>query len=276
MRGIGMRIQGVNFGERAAFQHQMHNKIYKVSEHIHQYAELIIMLEGETRLTVDGRVEYLTAGDAALIFPFQKHSMSSKAVNKLAMYLFSSSVIPDVKALSEGKVGENASFTLSEATDKLHRDFILGAESLALHRVKAFLYMVLGYFFEKIKLTDRSRTDNVVSKVITYMYAHYTEPISLESVASALGYSSNYLSHCITKLYGLNFCSALACLRIERARALITSTDKSNSEICYECGFGSERSYIRQFKSIMGFTPSEYRKKYFTGPVEGPKTEYFD
>jgi len=68
----------------------------------------------------------------------------------------------------------------------------------------------------------------------------------------------------------------LACLRIERARALITSTNKSNSEICYECGFGSERSYIRQFKSIMGFTPSEYRKKYFIGPVEGPKTEYFD
>ena len=139
-----MRIQGVNFGQRAAFQHQIHNRIYKVSEHIHQYAELIIMLEGETRLTVDGRIEYLKAGDAALIFPFQKHSMSSKEVNKLAMYLFSPSVISGVKALSEGKVGEASRFTVSEATEKLHRDFILEVENLSLHRVKAFLYMILG------------------------------------------------------------------------------------------------------------------------------------
>ena len=84
-----MRIQGINFGSRIAFQHHIYNKIYKVSDHIHQYAELIIMLEGEMRILVDDKEEYIRAGEAAFIFPFQRHKMSSKSINKLAMYLFS-------------------------------------------------------------------------------------------------------------------------------------------------------------------------------------------
>ena len=47
------------------------------------------MLEGEMRITVDDKDEFLHAGDAAFIFPFQTHKMVSKNVNKLAMYLFS-------------------------------------------------------------------------------------------------------------------------------------------------------------------------------------------
>ena len=84
-----MRIMGNNFGSRVAFQHQLYNKVYKVSNHIHQYAELIIMLEGEMRITVDDKEEYIHAGEAAFIFPFQTHKMSSKSTNKLGMYLFS-------------------------------------------------------------------------------------------------------------------------------------------------------------------------------------------
>ena len=108
------------------------------------------------------------------------------------------------------------------------------------------------------------------------MYEHFTEPITLDSVANALGYSANYLSHCIQKLYGLNFCTALSSLRIERARSLLTSSDKSITEICYESGFGSERSFLRQFKSIMGFSPSEYRKRFFVDTPIPPGKTVFD
>ena len=56
-----MRIMGNNFGSKAALQYQVYNKIYKVSSHIHQYAELIFMLEGEMRITVDDKEEYIKA-----------------------------------------------------------------------------------------------------------------------------------------------------------------------------------------------------------------------
>ena len=271
-----MRIQGVNFGSRVAFQHHMYNKIYKVSSHIHQYAELIIMLEGEMRITVDERDEYIHAGEAAFIFPFQPHKMVSKNKNKLAMYLFSPAAMMSFMKKHEGQVGERAVFNPSESTLSVFQEKILNNEDVTLYNIKGFLYLALDDYLSQISLKKSFAGMNVVSKVITYMNEHFTEPITLESVAMALGYSSNYLSHCIQKLYGLNFCTTLASLRIERARYLVTSSDKTMSEICYDCGFGSERSFLRQFKSIMGFSPSEYRKKYFTGPQEQPKTSYFE
>ena len=138
------------------------------------------------------------------------------------------------------------------------------------------IFNYLTDFIAQNKLRDSISGTNVVSKVITYMNEHFTEQISLESVAKAIGYNANYLSHCIQKLYGLNFCTALASLRIERARYLLTSSDKSITEICYECGFGSERTFLRQFKSIIGFTPSVYRQKYFVGNTPVPNTKYYD
>lgn len=271
-----MRIMGSNFGSKAAFQHQIYNRIYKVSNHIHQYAELIFMLEGEMRITVDDREEYIRAGEAAFIFPFQTHRMSSKSVNKLAMYLFPESTVMSFMKKYEGMVGERTVFKPSESTLAVFREKILNNEDLTLYNVKGFLYLVLDDYISEVSLTKSIGGTNVVSKVITYMNEHFTEPITLESVAVALGYSANYLSHCIQKLYGLNFCTILASLRIERARYLITSTHKTMTEICYECGFGSERTFLRQFRSIMGFSPSVYRKKYFIGPQEQPKTNYFE
>ena len=271
-----MRIMGANFGSRAAFQQQIHNKIYKVSDHIHQYAELIFMLEGEMRITVDDNEEYIKAGEAAFIFPFQTHKMVSKNVNKLAMYLFSPSMMASFMKNHEGQVGERAVFKPKESTIAIFREKILNKDDFTLYNVKGLLYLVLDDYLAEIPLRSSIGGTNVVSKVIAYMYEHFTEPISLEDVAVALGYSANYLSHCIQKLYGLNFCTIMASLRIEQARYLLTSTYKTATEICYECGFGSERTFLRQFKSIMGLSPSVYRKKHFVGPQEKPKTKYFD
>lgn len=271
-----MRIMGTNFGSRAAFQHQLYNKVYKVSNHIHQYAELIFMLEGEMRITVDDREELIKAGEAAFIFPFQTHKMSSKSTNKLAMYLFSPATMVSFMKNHDGQVGERAVFKPNESTLAVFREKILNNEDFTLYNVKGFLYLALDDYLSQTQLCNSIGGTNVVSKVITYMYEHFTEPITLESVAGALGYSANYLSHCIQKLYGLNFCTILASLRIEKARYLITSTYKTATEICYECGFGSERTFLRQFKSIMGSSPSVYRKKYFVGQQEAPKTTYFN
>ena len=271
-----MRIMGNNFGSRAAFQHSIYNKIYKVSNHIHQYAELIFMLEGEMRITVDDKEEVIHAGEAAFIFPYQAHKMSSKSVNKLAMYLFSPTTMVSFMKKHDGNVGERAVFKPKPSTISVFKEKILDNEDFSLYNVKGFLYLALDDYLSEISLRKSIGGTNVVSKVISYMNEHYTEQITLESVAGALGYSANYLSHCIQKLYGLNFCTILASLRVERARYLITSSDKTTTEIGYECGFGSERTFLRQFKSIMGFSPSEYRKKFFAGPQEQPEINYFE
>ena len=92
------------------------------------------------------------------------------------------------------------------------------------------------------------------------MNKNYTMPISLETVAKEIGYSANYLSHCIKKRFSFGFPTLLSCIRIEKAKTLLSETKKSSLEIAFECGFGSERNFNRQFKKRYGVTPREYRQ----------------
>ena len=265
-----MRIMAYNFGNECAFHHQLHNSAYKVSAHILQYAELVFILEGETRLTVDGEEEYLSAGDAAFIFPFQTHSFVSKEVNKIAMYLFSPTVMLDLLSGHEGKVGIRSRFSPAATTLDVLNERIIGIKEPKIYDIKAFLYLALSDYLEKTPLRSSITGTGVVSKVIIYLNDHFREDVSLSTVARNLGYNPNYLSHCIKRLYGMNFCSVLAAIRIEAARKLLISTDKSLTEISYECGFGSDRSFLRQFKSNTSFTPTEFRRRFYVGEIPPP------
>ena len=42
---------------------------------------------------------------------------------------------------------------------------------------------------------------------------------------------------------------------------MLEATDKSSNQIAIECGFGSERTFHRQFKAYCGRAPQEYRKR---------------
>jgi len=270
-----MRIQGDNFGDEIVFKHQRHHKIYTYPAHVHQFAEMIYMLDGEITLTVDGRAQKLKTGEATLIFPFQTHKFYSREKVKTAMFLFSSSLLPSFFTANDGKTGEGSIFVPSEATMRHFKDKILNENDLSLYSVKAFLYLSVCDFLAQNELVDSFSDTTVASKVATYMNKHFCEQITVSSVAAAIGYSSNYLSHCVQKLFNLNFCSLLASLRVDKARKLLVETNKSCIEICYECGFNSERTFHRQFKNITGKTASDYRENYRCKAIERPKVVYF-
>ena len=270
-----MRIQGDNFHNETVFKHQLHHKVITYPAHIHQLAELIYLLEGEMTVTVDGKDNYLKSGDAVLIFPFQTHKFYSKNKVRAAMYLFSASLLPSFFNVNEGRVGDGSTFLPSAATKCHFEEKILTEADLSLYSVKAFLYLTVSDFLAQHELISDVSDTSVASKVAVYVNSHYSEQITLKTVAAAIGYSPNYLSHCIQSIFNLNFCSLLACLRVDKARMLLTETDKNCVEICYECGFNSERTFYRQFKSITGKTAKDYRENYGCRSISRPKIEYY-
>ena len=52
-------------------------------------------------------------------------------------------------------------------------------------------------------------------------------------------------------------------LRVNLAQNLLRSTKKSVLDICYECGFDSQRTFNRAFKELCGASPSAYRNTIF-------------
>ena len=255
-----MIIQSQNFSTERAVRFQLLKKVYEYPKHIHQFAELVIPLENELKISVDGKEEALDVGNAAFVFPFQPHSYHSSKVNKLAIFVFSPYIIPDFFAKTENQVGTRAVFKPKESTLQMFRDRILEKGEMELFDIKGCMYLILSDFLESVELCESPTGNAIAVGVVNYIQENLTENITLSDIAKTLGYNPNYLSQCIADIFGINLCTLIASIRADKARYLLYETNKTGLEICYECGFGSERSFHRQFKAVTGKTPSEYRK----------------
>lgn len=255
-----MRIQRHNFGKDNVFGYQLHEEKYNFHQHIHQFVELTLVLEGELQITVGDRVpERARAGDFIMIFPFQTHKYASDRVNKFVIYTFSPSLIADFIESAKGKVGERSVFHANKSTFDLFTSRLLDEKDFSIYSIRSCLYAMLSDFSAKVDLCDSKADGSAIEKLVRYVNENYTEPIPLEVVAKEIGYSGNYLSHCIKKSFSFGYPTLLACIRVENAKKLLLETKLSSLEIALECGFGSERSFNRQFKHITGMTPKGYK-----------------
>jgi AraC family transcriptional regulator of arabinose operon len=85
------------------------------------------------------------------------------------------------------------------------------------------------------------------------------EKYSAKELSAHLGISESYFQHLYTKLFGTSFQSDLIKIRVEHAKCIISTTNFTIEEISEICGYSSEVHFYRQFKKIMGITPTEYR-----------------
>ena len=58
------------------------------------------------------------------------------------------------------------------------------------------------------------------------------------------------------------FSRFIAEIRIKHACEMLTETDESIAEICYDCGFNTLSNFNKQFKEIMLNTPTKYKKEF--------------
>lgn len=260
-KGKNMRVQRSNFGMDNAFTYQLHEEKYNFHLHIHQFVELTLVLRGELEVSVAGRApEVARAGDFILIFPFQTHKYSSDIVNKFVIYTFSPSLMSDFISSLGGKVGERAVFRASDSTYNLFTAKLIDGEDFGIFSVRSCLYAMASDFTREVSLLDSSSDNGALEKLVSYMNENYSGSIPLVTAAKDIGYSANYLSHCIKRSFSFGYPTLLACIRIEKAKPLVIEGNKTSLEISLECGFGSERTFNRQFKQITGLTPGEYKK----------------
>jgi len=86
--------------------------------------------------------------------------------------------------------------------------------------------------------------------------------LSLQQASDELEINPAYLSREFSKYFdNLSFGDYIRKLRIEKAIALIESTDYSLTEIAYLTGFSDQSHFNRIFKKQTGENPSAYRKK---------------
>jgi len=101
-----------------------------------------------------------------------------------------------------------------------------------------------------------------IRKVIAYIQAHYTEDISLDSLARQFFLNKSYLSQLFKRNTGETLQGFIARLRIEKAMELLVQRAANVNDAANEVGYANPGYFGKVFKSIVGISPSEYCKKF--------------
>lgn len=98
------------------------------------------------------------------------------------------------------------------------------------------------------------------SRVATYLAENYARPVSLASAAKTLNASVSTIRRAIKAETGHTFHQHLVQLRIDEARDLLLTTDRTIGEIALDCGFYDAPHFSRLFKRETGLSPTDYRR----------------
>ena len=92
--------------------------------------------------------------------------------------------------------------------------------------------------------------------------ARYFEPIAVGDMASAAGLSRAHFSREFRRAFGESPHAYLLTRRLERAAALLRTTDRSVADICFSVGLQSVGSFTTSFTRNFGVAPTAYRERY--------------
>jgi AraC-like DNA-binding protein len=89
--------------------------------------------------------------------------------------------------------------------------------------------------------------------------ARYFEALTVEDLARAAGLSRAHFSREFRRAFGEPPHAYLLSRRLERAAALLRTTDRSVVDVCYSVGLRSLGSFTTSFTRAYGASPTAYR-----------------
>ena len=102
-----------------------------------------------------------------------------------------------------------------------------------------------------------------IHKVQDYIETHIGEPLSIEVLSSAAGFSKYHFSRIFQGLLQESLAHYVNRIRMESALFLLAHrTDKNMIDIAFELGFTDSAVFSRAFKKYYGVSPREYRQEY--------------
>lgn len=101
----------------------------------------------------------------------------------------------------------------------------------------------------------------MIEQAIFYIENNFQNKITLDELAEKTNFNSQYFCRLFKRETGKTAVEYLNICRLEQAVNLLCENDERLIDIAFDCGFNSYGYFVRKFKSYIGCTPSEYKKK---------------
>ena len=244
--------------------------------HWHECCEIEFILSGRGSQVLNGSEYALEPGTVYMLTPADCHSVHVIEPLVIAGIMFEDKLISrtvyervltletlgvDLTARLIGKslkaVGGFFDALLYENTiideDTSENEF---GDLYVSHLIDCILVELLRQCGEAVKGIDKSP----VGTAILYLHSHYTETVTLDTLASLTHLSRNYFSELFRMSTGRTFKAYLIELRLRQACRLLANTDMSVTDVCYASGFDSFSNFMRTFKNKHKVTPLKFRE----------------
>jgi len=100
-----------------------------------------------------------------------------------------------------------------------------------------------------------------IERAVRFLAEHYTEDVSVATVARQAGLHPHWLMETFRRQCGLSVHAYLLRLRLAHAQRLLATTDRDILAIALDAGFGSLGRFYVNFRRACGVAPGVYRKR---------------
>jgi YesN/AraC family two-component response regulator len=236
--------------------------------HLHPQLELLLVRSGELTVYIRNQAKTLTAGSLAVIFPNQIHSYDAADLSESHITM----VISDL-AYTGGYIDtlmNHHPVNPFICAKQLHPNIHYAIEEMAKEHKTArdssvyapLIQLVFARVLPELTLRRNRSSDyqELTWKIVHYVNEHFSQPLTLETLAREIGVNKYHLSHLFSEKIGQNFRSYLSGIRLSYACSMLSETNRSVSDIAEESGFESQRTFFRVFQKKYGTTPLKYRR----------------
>ena len=238
----------------------------------HHRFVLVVNLQTNGSVVLDGLTHKLSPGQALLIFPFQYHHISDIALPKTS-WLFITFEADRPEYLLH----------LRNCPVNLSQDFLLHLEQLVnvylqkpcieSDRYNKIIICTTSLLADLaclkssrtnriIRLTPKLRfTYLLIQKTHNFIIDNLDKKFKVYDLAGNVDVSESHLCAVYRKSMGISLGKYILQMRIAKARELLENSDHNVSEIARACGYESLFSFSRAFKGFTGFSPLGSRKQ---------------
>lgn len=257
------------------------HKVNNVEIHLHKEIEILLILQGNINVIVDGTRYLLKENDIILLNSDETHSISSaNEDNKCLAFqvdpLILDKIYPNFRkmafecksfkhGLKEQERFDTIRYYLARMVWLANKkddnyQYLIGSilASIGEHLIINFEHQIVG----RDRFEDILDKDDRLNRVINQIDENIQEGITLEEIAKVEDISTYYLSHYIKRNLGISFQEYKNLKRLDIAVRLLEETDKTITDISFISGFQSLKLFNNIFKRYYDCSPSQYRKDY--------------
>ena len=256
--------------------------------HYHPELELTYILEGTGIRYIGDSMEPFGPGDLVLVGsnlphlwrndPVYYRGQSRRKARAIVVQFREDVLGQDLWELPEMKKMRNLirrsrqGVKITQKTNREIKDHLVEMPSLSGARQVISLLTILDRIAEARDtrtLTTRAFSTSVtetgterMNRVLAYVFEHFSEEISLETMASITNLSPTSFCRYFKAHTNKTFSGFVIETRIRHACKLILKEELALSEIAFLSGFGSASYFTKQFKRTLNMTPLAYKKRF--------------